>query len=197
MNFSMTTMANRNYIKKMLRFVTEMVMILLCLLATQYAIHRVNWCQLTRPDSTSHGEMGFSLGRVALFVPNSTTSSRDSTFFCLTIQMHCLMTNPFALYGLFIFLSRPLVCLFASCCFLIIRCAFFRASLTPTTMAILARDIYMKIIDGFRFLTFGTLFCYDYLSHIRFLSKRQWLGPVAAQSGIGSLYYIRNLGGCQ
>ena len=169
----MTRTTYRNNIKKMLRFVSEMVVVLFCLFVTVMAFQNFKSRQFAISNCVAYGTCCSSVFGMGIPIMTQSLQMGNFTFLALVI----MFVRNFTLFCLLIF------------------CIMFRhAFFAITVIAIFALCILMKFRNGFGYLAFGTSLYYDCLSHIRFLSKRQWLEPVGSTIlPIGSLYYNNSL----
>jgi len=162
-------MTHRNNIQKIFRCITEVVMIMFCLFVTVMAFRNFKSGQFAISNCVAYGTCCSSVFGMGIPIMMQSLQMGNFTFLALVITF----VRNFTLF-----------------CSLIFCIMFRHAIFAITVMTIFALCIIMKFRNGFSYLTFGTSLCYDCLSHFRFLSKRLWLGPVAARTVIGSFYYI-------
>lgn len=168
----MTFKTNRNYIKEMFGFITEPMMIFLCLFTTR-AFQRIWAWQLATSNS-----MIYSFYRFVVF---GTTSK-------------IIFASNFAFFCFGILPAFFPACKFAFFCFLVLGYTFIIAFFTQVTITVFPRFVFGKFRERFNFFAFITAFCLNCLRHGRFSlnSERLCLEPVSGYIPVsGSFYYKR------
>jgi len=202
-NMFMTKRTNRNNIKKMLRFVTEMVMVISRLLSTR-AFQCIRRRNVALTNGIIDSVASLDLFRVLLVHKLCALECCYSTFRASIISQFNLLAffrRAVSLFGLFPFLTllvfsfRFCVDFMSAACFQILATLFVMANFALRSKAAFVSWFFVKLRDLFNCFTLTANFCYDLLSHSQLLISWLWLEPVAAQSVTGSLNYNTQRGG--
>jgi len=159
MEFFMTRNTNWNNIKVMFRFITFIMMIVLCLSKTIVASQRFGMGQFFVSNSVIHG-----LSCLVIFRMKSTKAFLgNSAFYAILIAI---------MGGLSIFALS----------------VFLLANFTIMSMSTFSASVYVKFRYWFGIFANIASFRYDCFRHYFLLYRKFCLEPVAAHTAVGSFY---------
>jgi len=189
----MTFETHRNNVKPMLRFVAFVVVVFLCWIAAG-TLQRIWSRQFANTNGVINSGLSFNsfgMVKVILFysslVSLATFVSSTMVFLGEVVSRFTFFSLPIA-FGNYYMFGALVVPFLTSLTFLTLI-ILFATDFTLSSMAILLGTVFVKLRKRFDFFAFGAAFGYDYFSHFRFLSKREWLEPNSPPIGLsGSLY---------
>ncbi len=185
----MAFFTNGNNIKPILRGISFVMMILLCLL-TASAFQSISSNQFARCNSVSNSITCFRAFWKTIIMFFGIFRANFFALFAFAI----IFNNNLTLFCAIVFCGGYSLTLFACFCLIsllvIFRLAYFACTLMPVFYCL----VFMKFRERFNLFAFKTSFCYDLLRHNQFLTNWLCLEPLRSQSPCGLFYYTVNEG---
>jgi len=177
----------------MLRLITQIMMILFCLCGTVMAFQSIRSRQFAALNSMINSISCDSIERMCAPIFPSKSGCCFFSFFTLLIMFSRKLSSfspivvlritlcvLFALFTFLIFSISLHSYLIACWCLSVLHHLRCTTNLTRGGVTIAFLFVFVKVRQRFDLLAFCAGLVYDLLSHIRFLSKRHWLGPAAS-----------------
>ena len=202
MNNSVTIITNRYYIKTIVGVVSILVMIFVCIFPAYTTLKKLSTNNFTSYNCFINCITGLDAQRIILSIPFLYFLSCSLTFITLFISQYSYLSSIncsiFALMFSFVFFGAFFASIFFLGFFESIRslsCSLYICSTTFTIYlkTIFMRFTFMKAVNVFCFFASWASFCYDLFSHVRFLSKRTRLKPVAGHIPVIGLFYYHSV----
>lgn len=175
-HFIMTFYTNRNDVKPMFGVITQMMMIFMRSCRAIIALKQSRFNQFTSPDFMIYFTIGFYAFWITHTIDFIASFLRILAFFTCIIFATYFIANIFTMFSSTVFLESFVFTYFAN-----------------IPVAVFTVFVFVKFRELLNLFARSTFSSYSLFKHLLLLIRSKCLGPVAAHTAVGSLYYTKYL----